>query len=61
MHAYRADRPVRLREGLTMRHDPIYDADNLERWELWLLRIISAAMAITAGAITFRLVLEVLG
>lgn len=44
-----------------MRHDPIYDADNLEHWELWLLRIISAAMAITAGVITFRLVLEVLG
>lgn len=44
-----------------MRHDPIYDADNMERWELWLLRIIAAAMAITAGVITFRLVLEVLG
>lgn len=44
-----------------MRPDPIYDADNMERWEIWLLRIISAAMAVTAGAITFRLVLEVLG
>lgn len=46
---------------MSMRHDPIYDADNLERWELWLLRIIAAAMALTAGVITFRLVLEVLG
>lgn len=44
-----------------MRPDPIYDPDNMERWELRLLRIIAAAMAITAGAITFRLVLEVLG
>lgn len=44
-----------------MRPDPIYGSDNMERWEIWLLRIISAAMAITAGVITFRLVLEVLG
>lgn len=44
-----------------MRPDPIYDADNLERRGIWLLRIIAAAMAITAGVITFRLVLEVLG
>ena len=36
-----------------MRHDPIYDADNMERWEIWLLRIITLVILALALGLIF--------
>lgn len=36
-----------------MRHDPIYDADNLERWELWVFRIIALVILALALGLVF--------
>lgn len=36
-----------------MRHDPIYDPDNMERWELWVFRIIALVILALALGLFF--------
>lgn len=36
-----------------MRHDPIYDPDNMERWELWVFRIIALIILALALGLFF--------
>lgn len=36
-----------------MRHDPIYDPDNMERWELWVFRIIALVILALALGLIF--------
>lgn len=36
-----------------MNHDPIYDPDNMERWELWVFRIIALVILALALGLIF--------
>ena len=44
-----------------MRHDPIYDPDNMERWELWVFRIIALVILALALGLFFAGVVKASG
>ena len=44
-----------------MRHDPLYDPDNMERWELWVFRIIALVILALALGLFFAGVVKASG
>lgn len=44
-----------------MSHDPIYDPDNMERWELWVFRVIALVILALALGLIFAGVVKASG